>query len=383
MEKAHLRDRAAVPVLTTAAMTSSMLPLFLLGALAPALVTEFGIARPLLGVLVTAGFGVAAALSLMIGPVVDAVGPRRSVIALFAASAVALAVFSSAPHYAVLVVAVAIGGVPQALANPSTNKLIATAVPPPRRPVLLGIKQSGVQLGAFVAGLPLAWLADAVDWRVAVGVPAGCAALAAVASLVLPHDTAPVRVPTIKVSLAAEPVVWLLAGFSVLLGCGIAAVNTYVALFATQELSYSAPAAAGLVAVLGVVGIAGRIWWARVVSAGRQPMSLLAPLALVAAAAPVLLLAANAVLAWLAVAVVGACAVAANAVSVLAVVGASTPAQLGRNSALVAAGFFAGFAVGPPLFGLLVEVSGSYSAGWALVAAECAAAAAVVKWSQG
>ncbi|MGW6443353.1 MFS transporter [Lentzea sp. NPDC055074] len=369
MEKVHLRSRAAVPVLTTAAMTASMLPLFLLGALSPALVREFGIARPLLGVLVTAGFGVAVVLSLVIGPVVDAAGPRRSVIALFATSAVALTVFASAPHYAVLVLAVALGGVPQALANPSTNKLIASSVAAPRRPVVLGIKQSGVQLGAFVAGLPLAWLADGVDWRLAVGVAAALALVAAFGCLVLPADPAPAR-PALRISLTADPVIWRLAGFSVLLGSGIAAVNTYVALFATEELGFTAPVAAGLVAVLGVVGIAGRILWTRVAGAG----PLLVWLSAAAVLSPVLMLTEVPALAWVAMVVVGGCAVAANAISMVLVVAASRGPELGRSSALVSAGFFAGFAAGPPLFGLL-----GYTGGWVLVAAEFAAAA-VVAW---
>ncbi|MDX8147541.1 MFS transporter [Lentzea sp. BCCO 10_0061] len=372
MEKVHLRGRAAVPVLTTAAMTASMLPLFLLGALSPALVGEFGIARPLLGVLVTAGFGVAVVLSPAIGPAVDALGPRRSIIALFATSAVALTVFATASHYAVLVLAVALGGVPQALANPSTNKLIATSVPAPRRPVLLGVKQSGVQLGAFVAGLPLAWLADGVDWRLAVGVAAFTALLAAFACLALPEDPAPARRPPLRVSLTADALIWRLAGFSVLLGSGIAAVNTYVALFATEELGFTAPVAAGLVAVLGVVGIAGRIQWSRV--AGTSARELLVWLSAAAVLSPLLLLTGIPALAWVAMVVVGGCAVAANAISMLLVVAASSGPELGRNSALVSAGFFAGFALGPPLFGLL-----GYSAGWVLVAAEFLAAA-VVAW---
>ncbi|MET9224203.1 MFS transporter [Lentzea sp. NPDC003310] len=369
MEEVQLRGRAAVPVLTTAAMTVSMLPLFLLGALSPALVREFGIARPLLGVLVTAGFGVAVVLSLVIGPVVDAVGPRRSLVVLFAASAVALTVFASAPHYAVLVLAVALGGVPQALANPSTNKLIAASVPAPRRASTLGIKQSGVQLGAFAAGLPLAWLADGVDWRLAVAVASGVALSAAFACAAQPADPAPVRLPPLRFALTADAVIWRLAGFSVLLGSGIAAVNTYVALFATEELGFGATAAAGLVAVLGVVGIACRVLWSRV--AGTSPGRVLVRLSAAAVLAPVLLLLG---MPWLAVVVVGGCAVAANALSMVLVVAASRGPELGRHSALVSAGFFAGFAVGPPVFGLL-----GYTAGWVLVAVEFAAAA-LVAW---
>jgi predicted MFS family arabinose efflux permease len=366
--------------LLTAAMAFSMLPLFLLGALAPALVREFGIARPLLGVLVTAGFGVAAVLSLVIGPVVDAVGARRSATALFAISTVALTLFSLAPHYLALVLTVALGGVPQALANPSTNKIIGRAVPGPKRGLVIGIKQSGVQLGAFAAGLPLAGLARWVDWRLAVGVAAVCAALATAGSLLLPTDPEPVRRPRPRVTLSAEPAVWWLLGFSVLLGAGISSVNTYSALYATEELHLGAQSAAALVAALGVTGIVGRIGWSRLVSPQRPPAAVLGPLACGAVVAAGALLVAQFWgwgWAWAGVLGIGAFAVAANAVSMLAVMGLSTPEQTGRNSALVSAGFFGGFSVGSPSFGLAAELGG-YPVGWGLVAAEFAAAAIVI-----
>jgi predicted MFS family arabinose efflux permease len=375
-----VRSRIAVPTVLTAAMTFSMLPLFLLGALAPALIREFHLVRPLLGVLVTAGFGVAALLSLVIGPVVDAFGARRSVITLCTVSAIALTVFATATHYAVLVLAVAVAGVPQALANPSTNKIIATTVAPRRRALLIGIKQSGVQLGAFAAGLPLAWLAEVLDWRVAVGVAACFALVFAAACLLLPADPSPPRAPALTVSFSAGPTVWWLLGFSVLLGSGIAAINTYVALFAVQELGVTALVAAALVAVLGVTGILGRVGWSRVVSANRPPATVLVPLCSAAVLAALSLLLAPyawAGLVWVGVLGTGGFAVASNALSMLAVVASSTPQRTGRDSALVSAGFFGGFAVGPALFGLLVEVTGGYPAAWALVAVEFAAAAGV------
>jgi predicted MFS family arabinose efflux permease len=365
--------------LATAAMAFSMLPPFLLGTFAPALVQEFGIGRPLLGVLVTAGYGVGALLSLVVGQVVDAIGARRSVVALFSVSTVALSLFALAPHYAVLVITVALGGLPQALSNPATNKMIALAVPPERRGALIGIKQSGVQVGAFAAGLPLAALAEVSSWRAAVWVAAGCAALAVAATWFLPADPHPPRRPSFRISLTAEAAVWWLLGFSVLIGSGVAAVNTYVVLFATQDLSVGAQVAGTLVASLGVAGMIGRVGWSRFVSRGRTAGKVLVPLGIGAAVSAVVVLGAayvGAAWAWVGVLGIGLFGVAANAVSMLAVTSLSAQAQLGRNSALVAAGFFAGFAIGPPCFGLLVE-AGGYTLGWSLVALEFAAGGAV------
>ncbi|MCZ1005631.1 MFS transporter [Streptomyces lydicus] len=169
-----------------------------------------------------------------------------------------------------------------------------------------------------------------------------------------------------------------LAVFSLLLGCGIASVNTYLALFGSQRLGLSPTTAAALVAVLGVAGIGGRMGWARV--AGRPGRAEALPALLAAGAVGAALFLAAAVLAhplvWVAAMAVGSFAVSANAVSMVLVLQRAAPGRAGQDSALVSAGFFAGFAVGPPLFGALVSAAG-YGPGWLLVAAEFAGAAVV------
>ncbi|MFI8368336.1 MFS transporter [Streptomyces sp. NPDC085466] len=423
-EGGEARSRGLTALLTTA-MAFSMLQLFLLGALGPRLVDRLGVSETLLGLTTTVGFGTAAVLSPVGGRIVDRVGPRRSLVALLVLSAVALGLIGAAPGPGLLLAAVAVGGLPQALANPATNKAILASVPAPRRGAVTGTKQSGVQLGAFAAGLPLALAAGAIGWRGAVWVAAGAAVLAAVwAWRALPADapapgegasgsaprgatagakrqgaasgsaprgatTAPKQPGTTTAtkqpgaaSGAASagrrggPVPWL-AVFSLFLGAGIASVNTYLALFGARRLDMGPTVAGALVAVLGVAGIAGRVGWSRAATPGRAPWlpGLLAGGAVVAA---LLLAAADRVdpLVWVAAVAVGVFAVSGNAVSMVLVMQRSAPGRAGQDSALVAAGFFAGFAVGPPLFGLLAE-RGRYGGGWLLVAAEFAVAGAV------
>ncbi|MEV7468116.1 MFS transporter [Streptomyces kronopolitis] len=364
-----------VTVLLTAAMAFSMVQLFLIGALGPRLVGELGISRTVLGLTTTAGFGTAALLSPVAGRLVDRVGPRRCLVALLLLASVSLALIGAAPGAVVLLAAVALGGLAQALANPATNKLILAAFPAERRGAVTGLKQSGVQAGAFVAGLPLSLLAAGVGWRGAVWTAAGAAALAAAwAACVLPPDPPRAGVGPCSTSLS-RGAVGRLAGFSMLLGCGIASVNTYLALFGAQRLGLAPTAAAALVAVLGVAGIVGRVGWSR--TAGR-PGALPGLLAAGAVGAALLLALALVLpsLVWPGAVAVGAFAVSANAVSMVLVLQSAPPGRAGQDSALVSAGFFAGFAVGPPLFGALVSACG-YGPGWLLVAAEFAAAAAV------
>ncbi|MFF4211545.1 MFS transporter [Streptomyces sp. NPDC001796] len=362
--------------LLTCAMAFSMMQLFLLGALGPRLVDDLKVSPTVLGLTTTVGFGAAAVLSPAGGRVVDRLGPRRCLVALLLVSAVALALIGSAPGAGFLLTAVALGGLPQALANPATNKAILAAVPAERRGSVTGMKQSGVQLGAFAAGLPLATLAGAAGWRGAVWTAAGAAVLAAVwAARALPADPPPKAAPASWVPRGA--IAWL-ALFSLLLGCGIASVNTYLALYGVRRLGLGPTAAGALVAVLGIAGIAGRVGWSKV--AGRPGRAVWLPGGLAAGAVgAALLLAASAYahpLAWSAAVAVGVFAVAANAVSMVLVMQRAAPGRAGQDSALVSAGFFAGFAIGPPLFGLLAG-AGRYGTGWLLVAGEFVGASVV------
>lgn len=377
------RGTSATTALLTCAMAFSMMQLFLLGALGPRLVDELDVSPTVLGLTTTIGFGAAAVLSPFGGRVVDRVGPRRCLVALLLVSAMALTLIGSAPGVGLLLAAVALGGLPQALANPATNKAILATVPPQRRGSVTGMKQSGVQLGAFAAGLPLAALAGVAGWRGAVWTAAGAAAGAALwAARGLPADPPPVSVGPRSSLVPGGAIAWL-AVFSLLLGCGIASVNTYLALYGAQRLGLGPTAAGALVAVLGVAGVAGRVGWSKVAGDPGRAVWLPGGLAAGSVAAALLLAGASFVhpLAWVAAVAVGVFAVAANAVSMVLVMQRAAPGRAGQDSALVSAGFFAGFAVGPPLFGLLAE-SGHYGPGWVLVAGEFAGACAVaVCWA--
>ncbi|GII97052.1 MFS transporter [Sinosporangium siamense] len=389
-----------ITVLLTATMGVSMLQLFLVGALGPRLVEDAGIPVGAIGLTSTAGFGVAALLSLTAGHWVDRLGARRSLIVLLVLASAALALIGAASGVWTLVAALALGGLPQALANPATNKIILSEVEPDGRGPVTGWKQSGVQFGAFAAGLPLAALAAWTGWRGAVWTAAGVALLVAYAALrTLPADSAapgarpgsapapsgagaqPGSAPhapeaTAQPSPAGLPLARL-AAFSFLLGSGLAAVNTYLALFGAQRLSLGPVVAAWLVAALGIAGVAGRVGWARLAGRLARAEVLLAPLTAGASAAALLFAAATQApfLVWLGAAAVGAFAVAANAVSMVVVIKRVGPARAGRASGLVSAGFFAGFAAGPPLFGLLTDIWG-YGAAWLAVAATFALSSA-------
>ena len=153
---------------------------FLVAALAPMMGPDLGIGPSVLGGAVGAGFAVAALLSPWAGKLVDRWGPRRCTVGLLLLVAVALGLLAVSRGGVGLALALVVNGFPQALANPATNKVILVSVPATRRSGVIGWKQSGVQMGALVAGLPLVWMAMWLGWRVAFVVAAVVAILLAV-----------------------------------------------------------------------------------------------------------------------------------------------------------------------------------------------------------
>jgi predicted MFS family arabinose efflux permease len=81
----------------TVAMAASMLALYAVSALGPALTQEMQLPRSAVGALVTATFSVACVASLVAGGVVDVSGPRRGLLWLAALVLVGLLAAALAP----------------------------------------------------------------------------------------------------------------------------------------------------------------------------------------------------------------------------------------------------------------------------------------------
>lgn len=374
--------RGFVAVLTSA-MAASMLLLFVLGALAPVIVPDLGLSRAQLGGVVTTAYAVACGCSLRAGHLVDITGARRALLVLLVIATAGLLLVAASPAYPWLLAAAALTGIAQALANPATNKLIAEHIQPDRRGLVIGVKQSGVQLGSLLAGALLPYAATMIGWRDAVRLTT----LIPLAALVAARTSVPAQTRTTWPPSRAAPgpvVEWVraLMVYSLLVGGAIAAVATYLPLYAHQALGVPTVAAGGLLVAFAISGLVSRVAWTHWVNKVTNPARALAGLA---GGAAVFALAASQAgtagswLLWVAAVGLGLTASAANAVSMLVVVQRSVPARAGHQSALVSLGFFAGFVVSPPLFGALSDAAG-YPAAWLLVAAELAAAMIVIAW---
>ena len=134
----------------------------------------------------------------------------------------------------------------------------------------------------------------------------------------------------------------------------------------------------------------GRIVWSRFAEqsgAYRGSLLTMAALSVVAAA---LFFAAGEIAVWLLWPAVIAIAVGSsswNSVGMLAVMVEAGVAATGRASGVVLFGFLTGLGLGPPIFGAIVDDTGSYDLMWLLSAAAAVAAGAVIiawgRWVRG
>lgn len=354
---------------------------FAIGALAPFFIDDLDLSRLELGLLVSIVFAVASVLSVVVGGVVDRLGARRLLGASMLVGAASLGAFALAPGYPWLVLAAVVGGVAMASGNPVTNKLVVVHVPAGRRGTIMGVKQSGVQAGAFLAGLLLPVLAALLGWRWALGVAALAAAAAATLSLVVPPNPPAPAGEALRPEPGdrGAPIAWLVL-YAFLMGVGLAVVVAYLPLYAHERLGFSEQAAGAVASVVGLsAGLFGVVWS----RSSHRFRRLSTPLALIAALSvpSLLLLAAAPALApwllWPAAAACGATAFSWNATGMLAVVTAVGSRRAGHASGQVLLGFYAGLSVAPFAFGWSVDRLDTYAPGWIAVAV-CFGLAALV-----
>jgi predicted MFS family arabinose efflux permease len=239
--------------------------------------------------------------------------------------------------------------------------------------VVTGIKQSGVQMGTFIAGLLLPTVATIWDWRVAIA-----------AFLVVPlatllamrgrpegaHHPAAGSGKGLRVPL----VVRYIAVYGALAGLATSATFTFLPLFAEEDQGWTGFQAGFLVAGVGLVGVAARITWGSVSERWFGHGKTLRVIALLTTTSALLLGLASlgAVSSWVlipAAILFGIGVIAWNAVGMLAVMDYSPLGLVGRGTGLVQLGFLLGLAVGAPLMGFSVDRLGVYWPGWMTVAA--------------
>jgi predicted MFS family arabinose efflux permease len=349
---------------------------------------DLGMTQSQFGLLAGGVFASAAVGSAWLGRLSDRATSRQQFLLIFGGTIVALLVAAIAQSFWVLLIAVILAGPAQSMSNPTTNRLVVSAVPQAQRSGWIGIKQSGVQASQLFAGLFIPGVSLWLGWH-------GAFALAAVVALALlwySWGKLPAEAPR-RLAAAAradEPgealplPVWLFAAFAFFSGLGTQATNVYLPLFAVRSLDFPLILAGAAAGVSGVIGVTSRVIWGRQMSLGRRPSGILLTLAGGAVVGVLCLLGAGVfhqpALLWVGVALHGATVLGANVITNAAVLVVVPAERVGAASGVLAMGMYGGFALGPLVMGILADVSGGYDVGWLTVGSGYLVCLGVALW---
>lgn len=352
------------------------------GVLAPFLLAEFSLSRGQLGLLVTLAYVVAAGSAPWCGRMADATRIRDSLLLLFTVAAMALGVLAMAPSYAAMAVAAGVAGLGEAANTPVTNRFVARAFAAGNQGLLIGIKQSGVKLSHLVAGAALPTAALLWGWRPAllIGIGAGLLGIGLTVGLV-ERSEASHRRPVSSVHPRVGRRVWVLSAYAGLMAVGQAPVQLYLPLFAVEGAGLTVQEGGLAVAVSSVVAIVGRVIWGLLADRLRSLVIPLVTLAIGSAASILAIwMAENSGRAplWIGAVVFGLTAAVWSTLVHLSVVRDARSHETGWASGIVHMAFLAGLGLSPPVFGVVVDLQGSYRYAWPLAAAAFLLAALVI-----
>jgi predicted MFS family arabinose efflux permease len=383
-----VRPRAGGPLVLAVICLAPLVGFLLATALSPFLpviAADLHVSVALLGQIPAASMLVAAALSLVVGPLADHSGPRRLLLAGTLAVVVSALGTALAPSFAILLLVTLIAAVSRAIIQPVALAITGTHFTgaAQRRAISLVVAAAA---GAPIVGVPaLTAIGGAFGWRYAFGTLAALALVVTLLGLrVIPPDPARTGAwPSWRSVLAAYPPLLRhaptisLIGSSLLRSAAAWAWFTYYGAYLVEVRGLSVQQAGwgytgiGLGFFLGSLLSGGRLGHLPprallIVTALVQGVVLLCPLA-PALSLPLLLILNG----------VGSLMMGVANVTVTLLLGRESPA--GRATTMTAnqAAFSLGSASGGALGGLLLALSG-YGAIVACIPVLCSVAAALV-----
>jgi len=327
------------------------------------------------------GLGMAMGV-LAAGWAVDHFGDRSVLLyGGLATGLVALAALLS-PSYGILLFALVIVGVGAATPTPAGSTAVMLEFASHRRALVMSFRQTGVPAGGAIAALALPLIAIHQGWRAAIAVAAITAVVGALLCGVFyriagtrrdPPPVAEKDAPRFR-SLFTRDLAFV--GVSgIMLVMGQYCLVSYLVLFLNQTWGVPLVLASTFLAATQLAGAVGRPFWgwfSDMFVGGSRKLALVYVSAIGAAAI--------AAIAWLppgspfifmliAIVIAGGCVVGWNGVWITLLAESAPPGLRARSIATGLTINQPTILLGPWLFGLFVEATGSYRLGWTVLAA--------------
>ena len=357
----------AVQALTSMAMIAP-------SVMAPVAASALGVSPQGIGWFVALEYLLGMLSGLACGALIAGFGPVRVCQIAVGLGAVGLIIGTGAMLPLVLVAAALIGS-GYGLVNPVSSQILMKAAPPHMRSLIFSIKQTGVPLGGALAGALVPPLVLYAGWRWGAAVVALLCLLVALAIQPVRSADAAERGSARAGSarqlffaplalVFANPPVLELSIVSVIYSAVQLALITYFVSYLNLEVGYGLVAAGLIYSSAHVAGIVGRIAWGAVADRWLSPRPTLGLLGVLMGLSCLCAACFDAdwplSLVLLASALFGASAVGWNGVYLAEVARLAPPGQVGAVTGGTQFLTFLGALAAPPLFGLMVGLTGGY-----------------------
>lgn len=368
-------------VAMTAIQAVATMSLLAVPVLGPSLAEDVGFEPRWIGAFSSLTFLGGSAISFVSGALIRRYGPIRSCQAGLLFAAAALALIGTGVVWLMLVAAFAVG-LGYGPTTPAGSQILARVTPPAYRGLVFSIKQAGVPLGGFLAGLALPWITVRFGWQAGLAAVAAAVALTALASQPLRRGFDGDRDPSQRISAAATMgAIGLVARhaglrricvmsftFAATQNC----VFAFLVTFLVAHLGYDLVTAGAVYSTMQAAGVAARILWGWVADRlgaargvltwiGFGSAAFLLALALASQTWPVVLVAGVSAL-------VGVTASGWNGVY-LAEVARIAPDAVSHATGGTLVFTYLGVVAGPALFSGAVAATGDYASGFHMAAA--------------
>jgi MFS family permease len=367
-----------LPLLATLFIQAMVaMALLTLPVMAPVAAKDLGVSPAMVGFYVSITYAGAMFASLTSGTTVSRFGPIRvSQLGLFIC-AVGLCLCASAwlPMVALGALLIGLGYGP---ITPASSQILARTTLPEQMGLVFSIKQTGVPVGAMMAGAIVPSLMLAINWQWSMVMVALACVISALLAQPLRKESDDLRQANLPFQMGTltQPIRMVLGhrALATMAACSFMfsmiqmSLTTYLVTYLHDDLSYGLVSAGLLLSMTQMGGIGGRIVWGVVADkwlGAQKALALLAALMACSSMATALLLPQLPIWGvWLVLIVFGASAIGWNGVYL-----SEVARQAPEGKASVATGgtltfTFLGVVIGPPIFGALSTAFGSYRAGF-------------------
>ena len=384
------------PLLLTLVIQAMVaMALLSLPVVAPVVAQTLQVSPALVGLYVSVTYAGAMVATLMGGATVARMGAIR--VSQWGLVLCALGLLlCSVPWLPSMVLGAVLIGLGYGPITPASSHLLARTTPKHQMSLVFSIKQTGVPLGSMLAGAVVPPLALLGNWQLSLVAVAAVCLLCAWVSQSLRAELDSDRQPHTRIRWGSliEPIRLVLAHRALLImaSCSFMfsmvqlSLTTYLVTFLHDDLSYGLVAAGLALSVTQLGGMGGRVVWGYVadrwLGARRMLVLLASMMALGALASAFLTIDRPQALVIAILVAFGASAIGWNGVYLAEVARRAPPGMASMATGGTLAFTFLGVVLGPPMFGALSGLFGTYRAGFVGLMVMASVSGTVLYWSQ-